>query len=76
MKGTWNLNSGKLGIDATQSGWKGYIAAAEVGWLYADHEVACHSVTHPVLCQLLDEGVQREILEDRRRLDVRTVRSI
>ena len=69
IKGTWNLNSGKFGLLAAQTGWKDYVAAAEVATLYAGHEVACHSVTHPNLERLPEAAVAAEILADRRALE-------
>ncbi|HBD10247.1 MAG TPA: polysaccharide deacetylase, partial [Syntrophobacteraceae bacterium] len=40
LKGTWNLNSGTLGLTAAQSGWQDYIDASEGKDLYAGHGVA------------------------------------
>ena len=68
LKGTWNLNSGRLapkGSKPTNS----CVGTDEVRTLYAGHEVACHSVTHPCLNQLPDDAVAAEILEDRRALE-------
>ena len=62
LKGTWNLNSGRFGQN-------GAIEAAEVATLYAGHEVACHSVTHPHLGRIPEEAVISEIMEDRRALE-------
>jgi hypothetical protein len=69
LRGTFNLNSGPLGFTAAQSGWKDYISAQEVATLYAGHEVACHSVSHPFLHRLPDENIWSEVLEDRRTLE-------
>jgi peptidoglycan-N-acetylglucosamine deacetylase len=69
LKGTWNLNSGMLGLTAAQSGWKDYIDAAEVKDLYAGHEVACHTVRHPLLHRLPKEYIFSEVIEDRRNLE-------
>jgi peptidoglycan/xylan/chitin deacetylase (PgdA/CDA1 family) len=62
IKGTFHLNSGRLGKD-------GRIPADEVAGLYAGHEVACHSVTHPTLARCPTEQVMLQVLEDRRRLE-------
>ena len=69
LKGTWNLNSGKFGLNAAQTGWKDYLDTGEVAALFAGHEVACHSVTHPCLERLPEEAVVAEIMEDRRALE-------
>ncbi len=69
LKGTFNLNSGKFGLSAAQSGWKEYVRADEVFQLYAGHEVAVHTVNHPHLTGLSDAGIQFELLEDRRSLE-------
>jgi peptidoglycan/xylan/chitin deacetylase (PgdA/CDA1 family) len=39
FKGTFHLNSGNLDKD-------GYVQKAELPTLYAEHEIACHGVTH------------------------------
>ncbi len=62
LKGTFNLNSGKLDTP-------GHLTAAECPDLFAGQEVAIHSVTHPDLTALSVEGMRREILDDRRRLE-------
>ena len=69
IKGTFNLNSGKLGLSPQQSKWHGYVAADEVKSLYAGHEVAVHSVTHPALWYLSDDIIRSEVMEDRRALE-------
>ena len=69
LKGTWNLNSGKLGRTATETGWKDYVTAAEIKELYAGHEVACHTVHHPLLRRLPGERIFSEVIEDRRNLE-------
>lgn len=62
MKATFHLNSGTLGEE-------GYITKNEVAELYANHEVACHAVTHPFFNELSQDMTVREILEDRRTLE-------
>ena len=73
MKCTFNLNSGTLGkagmllregVDVTHN----KIDPARVRELYAGHEVATHSVTHPYLTRLSDDEIVREIEDDRIRL--------
>ena len=67
LKGTFNLNSGRLG-NKPKEGHE-IVSADEVKSLYAGHEVACHSVTHPSLQELADDQIRAELLEDRRRLE-------
>jgi peptidoglycan/xylan/chitin deacetylase (PgdA/CDA1 family) len=62
LKGTFHLNGGLLGQGNN-------IGADEVAGLYAGHEVAGHSLTHPALTRLSGEAVAAEILEDRKRLE-------
>ncbi|MDD3117931.1 MAG: polysaccharide deacetylase family protein, partial [Victivallales bacterium] len=69
IKGTFNLNSGMFGFTREQSKWKNYISADEVASLYAGHEVAVHTVSHPWLQRLSDDMIRSEVLEDRRTLE-------
>lgn len=71
LKGTFNLNSGKLiRAGVGQSGqWHNYIAASDVAALYAGHEVAVHTVTHPWLEKLDRTQIATEVLEDRKALE-------
>lgn len=62
MKATFHLNSGTLDQE-------GFITGQEVKELYANHEVACHAVTHPFFNELPRGQMVREILEDRRALE-------
>lgn len=62
MKGTFHLNSGKLGME-------GYIAADEVADLYRGHEVACHGVEHRNPAQLPLGALNVELGDDRRNLE-------
>ncbi len=72
LKGTFNINSGLLGlpnrlvhlnVDHTK------IKASEVKTLYAGHEVAVHSLTHPSLVGLDEETIIRQVEEDRKALE-------
>ena len=65
IKGTFNLNSGKFGITKEQCGWNNYIKAQEVKSLYAGHEVAVHTVSHPWLQRQANDMILSEIIEDR-----------
>ena len=74
LKGTFNLNSEKFGVegaarvrDVTVTHNK--IAPEEVATLYAGHEVAAHTLTHPHLDPLSDEELVREVDEDRKNLE-------
>ncbi len=62
VRGTFHLNSGKLGTE-------GYLEADEIAELFVNHEVASHTVTHPLLDHLPSSRVIHEVLEDRRRLE-------
>ncbi|MBQ9714125.1 MAG: polysaccharide deacetylase family protein [Clostridia bacterium] len=72
LKGTFNLNSGLLGlpgclkhlnVDHTK------IKASEVKALYEGHEIAVHSLTHPTLVDLDEETIIRQVEEDRKALE-------
>lgn len=73
LKCTFNLNSGLFGtkhdlitpdftVDHTE------VEAHEVADIYGDHEIAVHTVTHPRLDLLDEEGVLREVLCDHKEL--------
>lgn len=62
MKATFHLNSGTLGQD-------GFVTGSEVEELYANHEVACHAMTHPRFNQLPQTQTVTELYEDRRALE-------
>jgi peptidoglycan/xylan/chitin deacetylase (PgdA/CDA1 family) len=74
LKGTFNLNSAKLGL--VDQGWtvdwgivpRIIINASQVKDVYAGHEVAVHTLTHPNLTTLNDETVIRQVEEDRKAL--------
>ncbi|MDB5085376.1 MAG: polysaccharide deacetylase [Bacilli bacterium] len=62
IRGTFNLNSGLFGK-------ANRINADEVAELYAGHEVAVHTVTHPSLSYVPNEVIAAEILADRQNLE-------
>lgn len=73
LKATFNLNSGLLGqegklsiggenIDHTK------VKANDVARLYAGHEVAAHTLTHPFLPHLSEEEIVTQVEEDRKEL--------
>ena len=69
LKGSFNLCSGKFGLNAEQSGWKEFICADEVATLYQEHEVCSHSVNHPRVWSMPVDQMRWEILDDRRCLE-------
>lgn len=73
LKGTFNVNSGLLGMPnrLLRCGvWVDHskIAESEVRTLYAGHEVAVHTLSHPPLNECNDAEVIRQVEEDRLRL--------
>lgn len=62
IKGTFHLNSG-LFHDPQR------IQPEEIPALYAGHEVACHTVTHPTIARCPLPEVAQEVLDDRRALE-------
>ncbi|HBC88766.1 MAG TPA: polysaccharide deacetylase [Lentisphaeria bacterium] len=70
IKGTFNLNSGKLlrnGKPSTEA--SGHIDASEVAELYKGHEVAVHTVSHPHLTKLDSIQIALEVINDRKALE-------
>ncbi len=70
LKCTFNLNSGLLGKPGSLIREDVTVAhvkprACEVRAIYAGHEIAAHTLTHPALSSLSDEDVVREVEEDR-----------
>lgn len=62
IKGTFHINSGMLGEGDR-------IPAEEVKSLYAGHEVAAHTLTHPTIARCPKEQIIAQILEDRKNLE-------
>jgi len=62
IRGTFHLNSGKLGQPH-------HVSFRDVRSLYEGHEVSCHTVNHPDLTALSDEDIEREVHEDREVLE-------
>lgn len=70
MKCTFNLNSGYLGMPGSLVREDVTVAhvkprAVEVRKIYEGHEIAAHTLTHPMLPALSDEEVVRQVEEDR-----------
>ena len=81
LKGTFNLNSARLGTkgeltfpDKRVAHDK--IAPERVKSLYQGHEVAAHTLTHPDLKKLSYGRILREIEEDRRALEAIAERKV
>ena len=62
LKGTFNLNS-------ELAGTTGRISADKIVDTYRNHEVAVHTLTHPSLINLDNDGVVRQIEQDRINLE-------
>lgn len=62
IKGTFNVNSGLEGDPVR-------IPQAEYRELYKEHEVACHTVSHPTIGRCPLELVAQEVIEDRKKLE-------
>ena len=70
LKGTFNINSGLLGLPGQLNRNWGIVnhtkvKASEVKDIYKGHEVAVHSLTHPTLVGLDEETIIRQVEEDR-----------
>lgn len=74
MKGTFNLNSGRFGQEGQVpigNVWVNHlkVAAADVRSIYEGHEIAAHTIDHPLLPSIAsDDEVVRQVEEDRLRL--------
>ena len=62
IRGSFHLNSGPFDTGD-------YITSAEVAELYKNHEVSCHTVTHPFLERSNAVQIINEVWEDRRNLE-------
>lgn len=74
LKGTFNINSGLLGLPGKlERNWGTVnhtkVKASQVKDLYAGHEIAVHSLTHPTLVGLDEETIIRQVEEDRKALE-------
>ena len=73
LRGTFNLNSGFLGLEGTldrngRTVRHDKIGAEEIARVYSGHEVAVHTLTHPNLTGLDKDEIIRQVEEDRQRL--------
>ncbi|MBQ7049903.1 MAG: polysaccharide deacetylase family protein [Firmicutes bacterium] len=74
LKGTFNLNSELLGkknilIREGQRVAHYKIAPEDVKYVYEGHEVAVHTLTHPLLPMLEEAEIIRQVEEDRKNLE-------
>ena len=76
LKCTFNLNSNKFGEAATLFSKKTGVTVphckstvAEIADIYAGHEIAAHTLDHPLLTMLDESEVIRQIEEDRKCLE-------
>lgn len=70
LKATFNLNSGLLGTAGALVRAERTVAhvkprACEVRELYRGHEIAAHTLTHPLLTDLDEEEIVRQVEQDR-----------
>ena len=73
LKGTFNINSELLGREGTVSNGVRTVSHDKippelVEKIYVGHEVAVHTLTHPLLPLQSDEEVIRQVEEDRKKL--------
>ena len=68
LKGTFHLNGG-LFSDLTKSTASERIQSTEVKTLYQNHEVACHTYTHPTIARCPLPVVVDELMKDRQQLE-------
>lgn len=73
LKGTFNLNSGFLGLSGTlvrngRTVRHDKIAADKIKEVYKGHEIAVHTLTHPNLTGLEKDEIIRQVEKDRERL--------
>ena len=69
MKATFNLNSGMLGQSSTLMPGRlvdhSKVKAEDVRYIYEGHEIAAHTLTHPLLPRMTEENIIRQVEEDR-----------
>ena len=77
LKGTFNINSGMFGMDTCHDAMlfgemrtfrNHRIPRDEIKQVYKNHEVAAHSVSHPILPSLSNEDVIFQMREDEKTL--------
>lgn len=73
LKGTFNLNSGYLGLSGCLNRNEKIVRhdkvnASKLKEIYAGHEIAVHTLTHPNLTELDEYTIIRQVEEDRKAL--------
>ena len=73
LKATFNLNSGSFGTRESKFiddvlVYRDKVFSRDVKYIYEGHEVASHTVDHPDLTRLGDDGIVYQVEEDRKRL--------
>lgn len=73
LRGTFNINSELLGLDGKlvyggKSVLHNKVQPQEIASLYKGHEVAVHTLTHPMLPELPEEEIIRQVEKDRENL--------
>lgn len=73
LKGTFNINSQLLGTDGSlevlgERVQHRKVEKADVPHIYAGHEVAAHTLTHPFLPDLDEKEIVRQVEQDRLKL--------
>ena len=73
LKGTFNLNSGRLGVvsktaivNGVEVVTNGVVRPQDVKCVYDGQEVAVHTLVHPALCKLDDDSVVYQVETDRK----------
>lgn len=71
LKGTFHLNFGYLnGKDKGEEERYGKrVSEKEITQLYHGHEIACHSLFHPILTRCPNSFIVKQIIEDRKGLE-------
>lgn len=70
MKATFNLNSGRLTAAKSGDGDEmGPLDAASVRSVFAGHEAAVHTVSHPSLNKITSDEIVAQVYDDRRALE-------
>lgn len=69
LRGSFNLNASRLGQEY-------HVGRAEVARLYEGHEIASHGLTHADLTHLSDDGVRRELNDDKAALEAWTGQTV
>lgn len=69
LRGTFNLNSGKVVRVVLSNRTYGYVSTNDVRTVYEGHEICVHTVNHPWLTQLPADRIAFEIGKDKENLE-------